>query len=94
MALTWKRTLGLEVEFEMVDDLSLIGDVESHSGYELKIVHPLLVGSIFPVPVGNFACAPIKREALEREQRTDHVFSYALSINIALVFALVYLILL
>jgi len=68
----------------IVYDLSLIGDVRSHPGYKLKIVHPLLVGLSLAMPIGNFACSLIKGEVSEGEKGPDHVFSDSFCLSFGL----------
>jgi hypothetical protein len=43
-------------------DLTFIGDVGSHSSYELQIVHPFFFGSPFAVLIANLAPCLIEEQ--------------------------------
>jgi hypothetical protein len=55
-------------------DLAFVGDMGSHPGDELQVVHRLGLFGLFPVLVAELACLFIERESLQGKQRPDHVF--------------------
>jgi hypothetical protein len=58
-------SMGIGVEAVISDsDLALVGNMGSHSGDELQVVHPLGLSGFFPVPVGDSAFPFIQGEAL------------------------------
>ena len=59
-------------------DLTFIGDVGSHSSYELQIVHLLLFAFLIPILIAHLSFLYGKEEPLQRQQRSYHVFADSL----------------
>jgi len=55
-----------------------VGDMGSHPGGELQVVHPLQVFGLFAIPVADLAFSFIQGETFQGQQRPDHVFSHPL----------------
>jgi len=71
--------MGIGVEAEITDrDLALVGDRGSRPGDELQVVHPLHLLGPFPIPITNASFLFIEGEALQGQERTNHVFSHSL----------------
>jgi len=68
--------MGVPVEAVISDrDLALVGNMGSHPGDELQVIHALGLFSLFPILVADPAFPFIEGEALQGEQRPDHVFA-------------------
>jgi len=64
--------------------LPLVGDVRSHPGYELQVVHRLLVAGALAMPIANLALRLHEGEPLQGEKRPDHVLSDPLGLGLRL----------
>jgi len=61
-------------------DLALVRNMGSDPGDELQVVHPLYLSGLFPVPIAHLGSLFIEGEALQGQQRADHVFAHQLGL--------------
>jgi hypothetical protein len=77
--------VGIGVEAVISDsDLAFVGDMGSHSGDELQIIHRLLLYVVLTVPVADLAVGLQERQPLQRKHRPDHVFAHPLGFRLRL----------
>jgi len=57
--------------------LAIIGNMGSHLGDELQIIHPLDLFVLFPTRVADLTYLFIQGEAIQGQQRPDHIFFHA-----------------
>ncbi len=65
-------------------DLALIGDMLRHPGDEFQIIHLLELGTLLAVSVANLAIGFQKRQAIQGQDRPDHVLPRSLSFRLRL----------
>jgi len=65
-------------------DLAFIGNVRCHPGNELQIIHRLLLYAILAMPITNLSFLFQEEEALQREERPDHVFPHPFGLRLRL----------
>ena len=75
--------MGIGVEAVVTDhDMAFVRNMRGYPGYELQIVHLLLVFTVLVILIANLPFRLIKGEALEGEKRAYHIFSYSFSLFI------------
>ena len=65
-------------------DLALVGDMGCHPGDEFQIVHHLLLGAVLSMPEADLALLLQEKEALQGQERPDHVFAHPLGLALGL----------
>jgi hypothetical protein len=73
--------MGVGIETVITDsDLALVGNMGSHSGDELRVVHALRLSGVFAIPIADLTLFLREREPLQTEKRADHVFPHPLGL--------------
>jgi hypothetical protein len=54
--------------------------MRGYPGNELRVIHPLYLLRVFPIPVADLGLLFVEGEALQGEKRADHVFAHPLGL--------------